>query len=113
MTAAADDIAAGRAAWQRLCRHERTSWNDRLAMGRVLAIGRAATMKIASTNRAVGTKDNRRWGNGLRENGLADVAAQERYRAMLVLENLAAIETWRDGLDEARRRPASAFTAST
>jgi hypothetical protein len=45
--------------------------------------------------------------------GLADVAAQERYRAMLVLENLAAIETWRDGLDEARRRPASAFTAST
>jgi hypothetical protein len=52
-------------------------------------------------------------GKWLRENGLADVAAQERYRAMLVLENLAAIETWRDGLDEARRRPASAFTAST
>jgi hypothetical protein len=44
-------------------------------------------------------------GKWLRENGRADVAAQERYRAMLVLENLAAIETWRDGLDEARRRP--------
>jgi hypothetical protein len=77
-----------------------------------LAIGRAAAIKITNTNRAVGTKDNRRWGNGS-ANGLADVAAQERYRAMLVPENLAAIETWRDGLDEARRRPASAFTEST
>jgi hypothetical protein len=50
-----------------------TSWNDRLAMGRVLAIGRAAAMKIANTNRAVGPRRNLAMGNWRREHGLADV----------------------------------------
>lgn len=39
----------------------------------------------------------------LRENGLDGIAAQERYRALLVLENLPAISAWRDGLDETKR----------
>jgi hypothetical protein len=30
--------------------------------------------------------------------------AQERYRALLCMKNLPAIETWRAGLDEAQRR---------
>jgi hypothetical protein len=40
----------------------------------------------------------------LRENGLDGVNNQERYRALLILENLAEIETWRAGLDDAQRR---------
>jgi hypothetical protein len=43
-------------------------------------------------------------GEWLRDNGLGDVCAQERYRLLLILENLPAIEAWREGLDEAQRR---------
>jgi hypothetical protein len=38
------------------------------------------------------------------EHGLAGVAAQERYRLLLILQNIEAIEVWRAGLDEGQRR---------
>jgi hypothetical protein len=102
MTEAADDIAAARAAWQRL-RNERQT-NDWVLIGRALAIGRAVCMRQASANKPHGFAYNRMMGAWLRENGLDGVSTQERYRAVLVLENLPAIELWREALPEERRR---------
>jgi len=96
-------VECGRAAWARL-RSDRKSWTDWLAVGRALAIGRAEAMKAAQTNRPGGATYNRLMGNWLRENGLSDITAQERYRLLLILENLTAIGTWRASLDDAKRR---------
>jgi hypothetical protein len=43
-------------------------------------------------------------GAWLRDNGLDGNVAQERYRLLLILENLTAIEAWRADLTEAKRR---------
>jgi hypothetical protein len=40
----------------------------------------------------------------LKENGFDGISAQERYRATLCAENRAAIEAWRSGLDDVKRR---------
>jgi hypothetical protein len=103
MSSGLDEIAEGRAAWSRLRQHERASWSDWLAVGRALAVGRTIALKFAKTNRAVGTTYNRAMRLWLADNGLADVIAQERYRVLLIIEQLDAIEAWRAGLDDARR----------
>jgi hypothetical protein len=104
MTEPVDGIAAGRAAWERIKGRDRATWGDWIDVARSLAIGRAETMKAANTNRPVGTTYNRLMGQWLKQHSLDDVGTQERYRALLILENLAEIETWRAGLDEAKRR---------
>src|SRR5262249_35665786 len=70
-------------------------------VARALAIGRTRALTAANTNRAVGSAYNRAMGAWLQANGLADVNAQERYRALQVLDNLKAIEVWRAGLPDA------------
>jgi hypothetical protein len=97
-------IEAGREAWQRLREAPRATWTDWLMVARALIIGRTEALELANTNRPVGTRYNAAMGRWLRETGLADVSAQERYRLLLVLENLPAIEAWRAGLDDAQRR---------
>ena len=97
-------ITAGREAWQRIRAHARMNWQDWLTVARALTIGRTEALKAAGTNRPVGTAYNRAMGAWLRENGFDTISTQERYRALLCLENLTAIETWREGLDEAQRR---------
>jgi hypothetical protein len=82
-------ITEGREAWQRLKSRERKDWQDWLAVGRAIEIGKATALKAAATNRPVGSKYNRAMGQWLRDNGLADVNAQERYRLLLILEKLA------------------------
>jgi hypothetical protein len=105
MAADGATIEAGAKAWARLSRSQRTSWADWIAVARALAIGKASAMKIAQTNRAVGTKYNRIMGQWLRERGFDGINNQERYRALLCLENLPAIEAWRSTLsDELRGR---------
>jgi hypothetical protein len=103
MSEGADDIDLARAAWQRL-RNERQTFADWVLIGRALAIGRAVIMRQANANKPAGLRYNRMMAQWLRENGLAGISNQERYRAVLVLENLPAIERWRDGLPEDRRR---------
>ena len=104
MSSAPDQVAAGRAAWHRLRERERTTWQDWTAVANALVIGRSAALKAAGTNRAVGSRYNTAMGSWLRKHGLDGITNQERYRALLVLENLPAISAWRDGLAEARRR---------
>jgi hypothetical protein len=61
-------------------------------------------LKAANTNRTVGTHCNRAMGQWLRDNGLSDIVAQERYKILLILDNLPAIEAWRAGLSAEKRR---------
>jgi hypothetical protein len=97
-------IIAGRAAWERIRDHGRMVWGDWLLIGRALFIGRIVALKAADTNRCVGSKYNAAMAAWLRENGLDDVVAQERYQLFLILENLTEIEAWRAGLDDVQRR---------
>jgi hypothetical protein len=99
-----DVLAAGAAAWSRIRDHEKATWTDWLDVARALAIGRTVALKVAGTNQPVGTRYNTAMGVWLRENGLADIVAQERYRLFLILQNLAEIEAWRAGLSDAQRR---------
>lgn len=97
-------LDAGRAAWARLQECERRSWSDWIEVARALVVGRTVALLTAGTNQPVGTRYNLAMGDWLRSNGLHGISPQERYRALLVLENLPAISAWRDGLDEAQRR---------
>lgn len=103
MTEPAADIAAAKEAWQRL-RNSRASFDDWLAVGRALVIGRAECMKLAQANRPLGAKYNRAMGLWLAGNGLDGINNQERYRIILVVENLPAILAWRESLGEDMRR---------
>lgn len=94
MTEPADDIIAGREAWSRL-RDCRAGFDDWLVVARAVRIGRAEAMAAAKTNAPVGTRYNRCMGAWLAERGLDGISTQERYRALLVLENLPAISAWR------------------
>jgi hypothetical protein len=71
---------------QRLRERERATWADWLMVARALIIGRSEALKTAKTNRAVGTTYNRAMGEWLRENDMADLSAQARYRAILCIE---------------------------
>jgi hypothetical protein len=96
-------IEAGRAAWARL-RGDRKSWTDWLAVARAIEIGKAEVMKAAKTNRAVGTTYNRLMGEWLCNQGLEGVTASERFRLLKILEHLTEIGSWRNSLDEGKRR---------
>jgi len=98
-----DQVVAGCEAWQRLHEHGRRCWANWLHFSRALAIGRPAALKAAESNAPVGSKYNAAMGSWLRENGLDGITQQARYRLLLCMENLQAIETWRAGLDEATR----------
>jgi hypothetical protein len=104
MIDALDTVAEGRLAWQRIREHGRRNFDDWICVARALAIGRTAALKAAKTNKCVGSRYNREMGIWLTDRGLDGVVAQERYRALLVLEHLDAISAFRAGLDEAQRR---------
>jgi hypothetical protein len=106
MLAPADDaaIAAGRQAWARL-RHRSATFDDWIAVAKAVAVGRSHCLRVAQTDRPVGTKYNRQMGAWLTANGLAGITAQERHRALQCLDSLPAIQAWRASLpDEACRK---------
>ena len=102
MTEPADIVAQAKEAWGRL--KSRATFADWLAVGRAIEIGKQAALRAAGTNRPVGSKYNKAMGKWLKDNGLAEVTPAERYRILLILENVGEIEEWRDGLDDAKRR---------
>ena len=101
MTTAA--IEAGQAAWKRLQERPKATWQDWLVVGQALVVGRAEVMQEASTNRPFGLRYSRLMKKWLTQNGLNDINDQERYRVILCLENLSAIEKWRNDLPWAQR----------
>jgi hypothetical protein len=99
----ADPIEAGRAAWQRLRQEGRRSWDDWMLVAKALAAGRSKAMLQAKANRPVGTTYVRIFGAWLREHDLADMDNQARYRALICLEHIVAIEAWRATLTQRER----------
>jgi hypothetical protein len=103
MSDSADHVAAGKAAWARL-RNDHATFDDWIAVGRALVIGRTAALKEAGTNAAVGSRYNIAMGRWLVDHQLDAVSAQERYAILKILEHLDAVTAWRDGLPEPQRR---------
>jgi hypothetical protein len=99
-----DTIVQGRAAWHRLRDRERATWQDWLTVGEALIIGRTLAMQTAQTNKPSGSTYNRAMGHWLASNGFDQISNQERYRAIVCVENREAIEKWRETLEEAHRR---------
>jgi len=97
-----DTIAEAVAAWGRI--KSRATFDDWVAVARALVIGRSSAMMAATSNKPMGGRYNKAFGAWLRGNGLDGISNQERYRAILVLENLPAIEQWRATLHETKLR---------
>jgi hypothetical protein len=99
----ADDIALGRAAWERIREHARRSWGDWLAVGRALQIGRALALEAAGIDVPYGKRYTEAMGRWLAENGLDAIGQQVRHRVLSCMDNLPEIEAWRASLPEAER----------
>jgi hypothetical protein len=99
----ADTIAQGVAAWSRIRASGRRSWSDWVLVSCALAEGRAKAMAKAQSNVPMGTRYNKLFGEWLAETGLSGIDGQQRYRALVCLENLPAIEQWRATLSEKER----------
>lgn len=97
-------IEQGREAWQRIRSQDRMTWDDWIAVGRALVVGRVVCMKAAQVNEPKGGRYNHITARWLAENGFSDVCAQERYRVCKIVENLAEVERWRDALPLEHRR---------
>jgi hypothetical protein len=100
----ADEIAAAREAWFRICRRGQIDFDDWLVVGKALVIGRAECFKRANTNKPYGRTYQRAMVEWLRETNLDEIAKAERSWVMAVVDNLDSIQTWRATLDDAARR---------
>ena len=103
MLAPMDDVTAGRQAWERLRHHARRDWALWLAVGRAVAIGRAASLAAAGCSTPYGKKYTKAMTIWLREAGLDGVGQQIRWRLLLCLDHLPAIEAWLETLDDEQR----------
>lgn len=99
-----DVVGQGREAWARIKDRSRATFDDWVAVGKACAIGRAESLKLANTNRPYGKTYTKFMTSWLDRTGLSDLHTQERYWALQIVDNLAAITRWRDGLDDAKRR---------
>lgn len=97
-------VSQGRAAWARLRAQERLTWDDWIAVGKALLVGRAICMKAAQVNLPKGGRYNHIAARWLADNGLNDISAQERHRICRIIENLDEVTRWRDALPAAQRR---------
>jgi hypothetical protein len=96
-------IAEAQSAWARI--RGNATFGDWLAIANALAIGRAYAMKLAKAKKPQGKRYVAAIGSWLRTYGLDGINAQERNRTLQLLDNLAAIEVWREGGDQGRARP--------
>jgi hypothetical protein len=98
-----DVIGEAREAWSRIKGSARKNWDDWLAVGRALVVGRTEALKSAGTNRPVGTRYNRAMSEWLILNGL-DISTSERYNILQIIEHFPSIEAWRNGLTAEQQR---------
>jgi hypothetical protein len=102
MTTESDTVAEGREAWERIRRG--ATFADWAAVARALLIGRGICMATAMTNKPVGTTYNKAMGEWLRDNGLDGISAQERNKAVWIIEHLGEVEKFRADLPPERLR---------
>jgi hypothetical protein len=108
-----DPIEAGKQAWARL--QDCETWEDWKLVGGAITAGREHAMRAAQTNKPEGSHYNKEFGAWLRVRGFADLEATTRKRLLQCMENIAAIETWRETLEVGKRlkwnHPATVLSA--
>lgn len=86
----------GTQAWARLKKSK--SWTDWLQVGEALQVGRDWAMNQAGTNKPEGKAYNVAFGEWLTKYKLDDMDKGDRSRLFAVMDNLPAIEEWRQAL---------------
>ena len=89
-------ILRGQEAWARL--RQELAWEDWLAVGEALRLGRHLAMLEARTNEPSGKRYQAIYGDWLRQNGFDEIDKGDRSRLFDCLENLSAIHGWRQTL---------------
>jgi hypothetical protein len=86
-------VSRGRAAWKSLRQDE--TWEKWVAIGRAIEAGKTAIMRILNTNQPKGRAWSETFGAWLTETGFAEIDKGVRSRLQTCLDNLPAIEAWR------------------
>src|SRR5262249_16934386 len=91
----------GQEAWSRLQTGQ--SWEDWLAIGEAIQVGRHHAMVDANTNQPRGSRYDSIFGEWLRKTGFDTLDKGDRKRLLDCLEHCAEIEAWRQTLPATRR----------
>jgi hypothetical protein len=94
-------VTRGREAWRDLRNDE--TWEKWVAIGRAIEIGRTETMRLLHTNQPKGRAWSETFGNWLQENDFDKIDKGVRSRLQTCLDNLTAIEAWRQTLGLTQR----------
>ena len=89
-------VTRGREAWKTLRQDE--TWEKWIAIGRAIEAGKTAIMRFLNTNQSKGRVWSETFGQWLRENEFDQIDKGVRSRLQTCLENLPAIEAWRQTL---------------
>jgi|SRR5215469_2012274 len=96
-------VNAGRHAWREL--KKKDTWPYWVAVGRAIQAGKAAMMsylRIEPAKKASGRQWSQQFGDWLKDNGFAEIDKGVRSRLEDCMDNLPAIEAWRETLGARR-----------
>src|SRR5271165_3137221 len=93
---------AGVDAWQAIGKAE--SFEAWTAIGTALAIGKARALRVTGANAAWGRNYGREFSDWIKKHGFDAMPKGTRSWAIALHENAKAIEQWRLGLSEQRRK---------
>jgi len=94
-------VRRGREAWTSL--RSDPSWEKWVVIGRALEAGKAAVMRELGTNLPSGRRWNETFGAWLKENDFDQINKGARSHLQTCLDNLPAIEAWRQTIDLGQR----------
>jgi hypothetical protein len=89
-------VSRGREAWKTLRQDE--TWEKWVAIGRAIEAGKTAIMRFLNTNQSKGRVWSQTFGAWLAENGFDEIDKGVRSRLQTCLNDLPAIEAWRQTL---------------
>jgi hypothetical protein len=96
-------VRRGQEAWQRHIQKGDATWDDWMAIGDALLIGRQDAMVAAKTKQPIGSRYNSKFGRWLARHHFDNIDKGDRRRLIEVIENRPAIEAWRETLTQTVR----------
>jgi hypothetical protein len=96
-------VRRGQEAWQRHIQKGDATWDDWMAIGDALLIGRQDAMAAAKTKQPIGSHYNSKFGRWLARHHFDNIDKGDRRRLIEVIENRPAIEAWRETLTQTVR----------
>ncbi|WP_315775111.1 MULTISPECIES: hypothetical protein [unclassified Bradyrhizobium] len=103
MSEQATIVSAGRAALERINAGTKRLFEDYLAVGDALLVGRSQCLKLAGSNSLQTPAYRAHWRQWLNANGF-NMETHERLSAIWIAEHKAEVVRWRDELSEAAKR---------